>query len=134
MFCLYSLALYYVEPTNADKNEKEVSSTHALRGNSRNVASALMVMIITHLSGFMIFYIMQTKSLVGYTKNDSEVGQHSILFPLLHTTINPPPKKKVLFCFYHIYIYIIYMVCTTSSPPFFSFLFFSLPLFLFIWI
>ncbi|KAI7859114.1 Gaa1-like protein [Circinella umbellata] len=59
----FSTSLYYVEPTNADKNEKEVSSTHAIHSNSRNVASALTVMIITHLSGFMIFYIMQTRSL-----------------------------------------------------------------------
>ncbi|KAI9266635.1 Gaa1-like protein [Phascolomyces articulosus] len=65
-------SLYYVEPSTDKKSEKEVSSIHAT-SSSRNVASALTVMIMTHLSGFMIFYIMQTRSLVGYTGNDSEL-------------------------------------------------------------
>ncbi|KAI8139216.1 Gaa1-like protein [Fennellomyces sp. T-0311] len=54
----------------AAKTEKE-TMVHAAT-SPKNVASALTVMIITHLTGFAIFYIMQTRSLVGYTENDSE--------------------------------------------------------------
>ncbi|KAI9493887.1 Gaa1-like protein [Zychaea mexicana] len=72
-----SLALYYIRPSTAPGSpEKKAVASHAVTTNSssssRSVSSALTVMIVTHLMGFAIFYIMQTTSLLGYTANDSE--------------------------------------------------------------